>query len=283
MAVEDLPEDIEEDTQDLQKNNVGLHRSAWQFAKMVVVLGLVIGLIALVTQLPKMGTQPEKIDSNGLVQKSATDVCSAYQGVAHSVFSTVCCAAACGQFCGSVDCQDGPPGYKACCASAIELDHYCGPDSMAPCRVTTTTTPAPPPPPTTTPPPLEILKGRMVVSTKTGEGALLAARAGGTDNLACRQAITVALGLSQGAVYVKKVSVRSSGDNWTGGGIFTIDYEILAVKGSPALALLSAPPLSQEIDLRKKLVAQLQSAFTDVNIATVVTDVSLPHPSSSVV
>jgi len=278
----------EEDAQD-DGANVAVHRRVWQFAKMVTVLGLVIGAIFLVTKLPSIGQKATKIDSDSLAEKYTTATCSIYQGVGHTSISEACCAASCGEKCGTTDCQNGDGGYKACCASFFKTI-YCGNGQMAPCMVTTTTTTTTTSTTTTsttttttTTIPNEVMTGRLVVSTASHEGALAASSGGGTDHLACRQAITVALGLSPAGVKVKQVSVRSSGNSWSGsgvgGGMFVIDYEITALKGSAVFQTLADPPST----LGDTMKVQLQQAFTDVNINTVVTRVTFPKPITSVV
>lgn len=264
--------------------NAAVHRRVWQFAKMVTVLGLVIGSIFLVTKLPSIGQKATKIDSDSLAEKYTNPTCSLYQGVGHTTISEACCAASCGEKCGSNDCQNGEGGYQACCAGFFK-NIYCGNGQMAPCMVTTTTTTTTTSTTTTstTTIRLEVMTGRLVVSTASHEGALAASSGGGTDNLACRQAITVALGLPPAGVKVKKVSVRSSGDSWSGvgsgGGMFVIDYEITALQGSAVFQTMADPPSA----LGNTMKVQLQQAFTDVNINTVVTKVTFPKPTTSVV
>lgn len=279
MIAGDLPEEFAAEEAEEQQR-VGVHRAAWQFAKMVIGLGVVIGIIALVTSLPHMSKKAEPaetIDSKSVVGLSAavpfpSDECTAFQGVGHLSIDGACCAAGCGHYCGASNCQAGPPGYKACCATFFKDAEgnklYCGNGQMAPCWVTTTTTAAP------TKPPPQVVKGDIVASTASNEESLRKA-ADSLKELACRQALTGALGQEASVVKVSKVHVMSSGDDWAGGGFFKFAYEITAEQNDKVFSSLLEPTTA----VRQSITDGLNKAFTDLNIDTVVSGVTIPQPA----
>ena len=58
--------------------------------------------------------------------------CQDYGGIPHPTNPLVCCDANCGEYCGAVDCHEGPGGEHACCASKISTPCR-APDRNAPC------------------------------------------------------------------------------------------------------------------------------------------------------
>ena len=63
--------------------------------------------------------------------KSYLGPCQDYGGIPHPSKPLVCCDANCGKYCGADDCNDGPGGEQACCASKISTP--CREDRRAPC------------------------------------------------------------------------------------------------------------------------------------------------------
>ena len=68
---------------------------------------------------------------------SSADPCAPYGGKEHAQSDGVCCVAVCGEFCGGSkanDCDHGPGGGDACCASHIRVSgRECGAGVDAPC------------------------------------------------------------------------------------------------------------------------------------------------------
>ena len=62
--------------------------------------------------------------------------CTPYNGIHHPNRMNKCCASACGEFCGAVNCNDGPGVSGSCCGSTILDEDLCGSvKDTAPCTL----------------------------------------------------------------------------------------------------------------------------------------------------
>lgn len=118
--------------------------------------GLAIGSLLVVALLVPLGASraaPQVLAAR-FVQGPGHqhfESCAEFGGMEHTAGDGVCCAADCGEFCGgskSHECDHGPGGGDACCASHIEAaGHVCGHDERrAPCLLQRGPAPAPPAP-----------------------------------------------------------------------------------------------------------------------------------------
>lgn len=107
---------------------------------------LSLGCIAVICYMVEPGQNPAVI---GAAQQKYADICVPFNGIlfpnsdigSNVEHSVVCCAASCGDKCGTEDCHLGIGGSKACCKHTMEKK-YCSSMTDAPCyfKITSTTT-----------------------------------------------------------------------------------------------------------------------------------------------